>query len=211
MNRFDAKDDWYVYLWNRLYPDARDVPELLRNPLRVVTFNYDRSLEHFLFNAIKNTYSTSEQKALDAVNAFSIVHVYGKLGTYCSEGMTGDRRYRPDNGATDLACASAGIHVLPEARDGSDEFLRAQEWIGEADRIGFMGFGYDPMNCKRLDVYRVLKERRPPLVPAKIFAGTYGLTDSEVGDARKRICRDCPWTPMSVQNLALLRESGLLL
>ena len=48
---------WYEYLWRRLQDETGgDLEKLMQNKLSVITFNYDRSLEHFLFTAIKATY-----------------------------------------------------------------------------------------------------------------------------------------------------------
>jgi len=44
---------WYEYLFGRLNTDFRD---FARNQLSIITFNYDRSLEHYLLTALKNTH-----------------------------------------------------------------------------------------------------------------------------------------------------------
>jgi hypothetical protein len=56
---FDAATEtgaWYSYLFDAL----RTSPDRFRgNHLSIVTFNYDRSIEYFLFNALKFTYKLS--------------------------------------------------------------------------------------------------------------------------------------------------------
>ena len=74
---------WYEYLWGRLQEGTGgDFEKLKQNKLSVITFNYDRSLEHFLFTAIKATYGLQQREA-DAADFFinvPVKHVYGELG-----------------------------------------------------------------------------------------------------------------------------------
>lgn len=48
------------------------------NKIKVVTLNYDRSFEYFMFNALKNTYNEDSQKIYDYVDSI-IIHLHGKL------------------------------------------------------------------------------------------------------------------------------------
>ena len=70
----DLKDDWFRYLWRFLHdPNGERLP---KNRVSFVTFNYDRTLEHALANAIKYA------KSVEHVTSESlpeIVHVYGSL------------------------------------------------------------------------------------------------------------------------------------
>ena len=74
---------WYSYLWRQLQESTDgDFDILKKNRLCVLTFNYDRSLEYFLFNAIKATYGL-HAKECDIASFFEsiqIFHVYGELG-----------------------------------------------------------------------------------------------------------------------------------
>jgi len=46
----------------------------------VVSFNYDRCLEHFLFESIKNYYSANSNDAANLVSQLTIYHPYGTVG-----------------------------------------------------------------------------------------------------------------------------------
>ncbi len=47
-NLSPQKDNWYGYLWSRLETDWDDFS---KNKLKIITFNYDRSLEQFLLQS----------------------------------------------------------------------------------------------------------------------------------------------------------------
>ncbi|MFA6357390.1 MAG: hypothetical protein WCY09_01795 [Candidatus Omnitrophota bacterium] len=80
---FGLKWGWYRYLWERLIDDTgKDFKKLKNNRLKIITFNYDRSLEIFLFKAIKAQYNLHdyENKIASFFDEISIQHVHGKLG-----------------------------------------------------------------------------------------------------------------------------------
>ncbi len=71
------KGDWYQILFNELTTEGPDIPVDL---LSVVTFNYDRSLEWYLFRSFRAAFDLSDDKAWKRVQQIKIVHVYGDLG-----------------------------------------------------------------------------------------------------------------------------------
>lgn len=73
---------WYEqHLWPCLVDGTnRDFTKLKQNKLSIITFNYDRSLEHFLITAIKAAYGLNETEAAEFFSAIPVEHVYGKLG-----------------------------------------------------------------------------------------------------------------------------------
>ena len=48
--------------------------------LTLISFNYDRCLEHFLFNALQRLYDVDAKKAADICNNAQIFHPYGAVG-----------------------------------------------------------------------------------------------------------------------------------
>ena len=76
---------WYSYLWHRLVADCKDFKDLLSNKITIITFNYDRSLEFYLFRAIKAFFNVEDDEAMDVFNTIRIKHVYGRLGKLFEE------------------------------------------------------------------------------------------------------------------------------
>jgi hypothetical protein len=69
--------DWYEYLSERLNPSF---DEFEHNKLSIVTFNYDRSLEHYLFSSLLNWHGRSVDDCVEKFEKLPIIHVYGQLG-----------------------------------------------------------------------------------------------------------------------------------
>ena len=69
--------DWYEYLSERLNPSF---DEFEHNKLSIVTFNYDRSLEHYLFTSLRKWHRRSVDDCIEKFAKLPIIHVYGQLG-----------------------------------------------------------------------------------------------------------------------------------
>src|SRR5437867_902647 len=65
VERGSQTGDWYEILFNNI----RGLASADRtHALTVVTFNYDRSLEYFIYHAFKNAYHLSDEDALNMFN-----------------------------------------------------------------------------------------------------------------------------------------------
>ncbi len=73
---------WYQYLWHRMTEGCKTLNDLIKNKITIITFNYDRSLEHYLMEAIKSFFNAEEADAAEVFKAIKIKHVYGKLGKF---------------------------------------------------------------------------------------------------------------------------------
>lgn len=72
---------WYNYLWKKIY-EGNDIKNNL-SKLTFITFNYDRSLEHFLYTRLMNLLNLKDDDAIRLFNESIVIHhVYGQLGFF---------------------------------------------------------------------------------------------------------------------------------
>jgi hypothetical protein len=119
-----------------------------------VTFNYDRSLEHFLFTSLKNTYGlTDDACGSMMMEHIAVVHLHGQLGHLPWQSRNG-RSYNQYIDSRVVGLCVDGIKVVHEdVADGRDkEFERARKLIDDAKHIYFLGFGYGSKNIERLGI-----------------------------------------------------------
>lgn len=168
--------DWYSYLWREM-----DAPFGLldKNAVSFITFNYDRSLERFLYGAIwaaHNHFRTFEECAA-VVAQFNIVHVHGSLGRL--PWQPGDAVARPYGGdltAHTIQKAAASIQIVSETDAETAEFKQARNLIAAAERVVFLGFGYFRDNLDKLHIPRVY---RGGPAPALVLGSAYGFESGE--------------------------------
>jgi hypothetical protein len=162
---------WYGYLLNLMgtYRDFGD------NHLSIITFNYDRSLEYFLFNAIKHRFNLNDEKALRLLQTIPIVHVYGQLGKFDFHDPTNGRPYSTELSVDTVKRCIHEIHLMYDIRDEGD-FVRSNQesfkLIQSAHRLIFFGFGYHEKNLERLKL-------REFFTGEDIIAGFYGRKAGE--------------------------------
>jgi hypothetical protein len=145
-----ARDNnWYSLLRDRIKAD------LDRNvcPPVIVTFNYDLSLDKSLYNFLSSSFKQfREMKTLD--NAVRIFHVHGRLGYLDYETEQPQRRaYGKTTLPNEILEASRGIRIMSELDDDyGRDMVCAQQAIAKAERVIFLGFGYDETNLERLRI-----------------------------------------------------------
>jgi hypothetical protein len=138
---------WYKYLFQRMGSRIGDVTDSL---LSVITFNYDRSLEYFLFNTYQRAFGLSEKEAAQLLGSMPLVHVYGDLGKPAFWNARDGRPYVPERTPESIRRAASSIKIMDERTEESEEFQRAHEMIRNAEVLCFLGFGYHETNLARL-------------------------------------------------------------
>src|SRR5206468_3427791 len=140
--------DWYEYLSVKLNSSFE---EFGQNQLSIITFNYDRSLEHYLLNSLINLQGKTRDECARPLEQIPIVHVYGQLGEQRYP-RRGSHQYRPDQVEHFIyvKTAAAGIKLYHEEVEAASG--KARELLSRAKRICFLGFSYNPFNVARLNI-----------------------------------------------------------
>lgn len=166
------EDHWLQYLWNLMSHTPK--AQFQDNQLKIISFNYDRVIEQYFQTVIKHAYGVNHDEATDLRKSIEIIHVYGNLQ---------DLEERPyGEKPSDLSRVADCIKVIPEAREADDQlFEKAKEMIGWADKICFIGFGFDSTNVRRLG----FPFPNHMLFGKTIYFTQYGMTVNEAHAAKK--------------------------
>ena len=145
--------DWYDLLLEKIAPDRET---LARNKLTIFTFNYDRSLEHYLHSGIMSRFGITSEEAAELLKPITIQHVYGRLGPLPWQGKHHSDFAPPmkyGESAEEAVRESAdGIRLINERKDDvvseSNEKLSTiiERSVGGAKTVYFLGFGFHPEN-----------------------------------------------------------------
>jgi len=191
-------DKWYGHLVNELKSAS---VETFSNNVSFLTFNYDRSFDHYLFNSIMSSYEEIKDSAMCAemVKKIPLIHLHGQIGKLPWQECQGiDRPYSKSTPSSDLLKRAllAGVDWidLSQARhfmfdisnqikiihekelDNDSGFQEAKKLLSKANNIYFLGFGYHDDNLRRLNIAGL-----SPAVKRHIDGTSYG-----VGAAKKR-------------------------
>lgn len=173
-------DNWYRYLFNSITSHIWD--DLDFTNISILTFNYDRSLEHYLAFAMMASYGKTFEECCNKLKDLRIIHIYGSLGP-C---LPTDQNYFPYGDkptSQTVTIAASALKVIPEGRDNDQLLVNARDMLVTAHKIAFLGFGFDATNLMRLDTTNTcvrsngLHGDRHRI--RRIVATCYGLTDAE--------------------------------
>ncbi len=198
-------DNWYEHLWDRLGPTLLD--DVAQSRLSVITFNYDRSLEHYLFSALRSAYNIGTDDAAGYLReVIKIIHVHGKLGELPYAGGAVTRSYQPGDPSNlkDAAVAAAKtIKIVHEGTRDDPEFVAARQLLAEAEVICFLGFGYLKANVERMEIANLSK-----YVP--LYGTCYGLMQGEQALANGLVATRMRFGDPGQGVLAFLRHHAVL-
>ncbi len=141
---------WYAELFNWLHLDAAtgEPPQ----HVRIITFNYDLSLELQIASMRRASLGESWQNAWAYACALDIAHVHGSV---CGEVEFEDQGRKIETrlrGRGLEECASKLRLVCPRNADKHTREVDQESrdvitrWITEADVIAFLGYGFHPSN-----------------------------------------------------------------
>lgn len=165
----EIEDDWISILFNKMIYGLKkeEIPEyekpellinlILENKITFITFNYDRSLEFFLFEAIKSTFNLNSIYAKEILDGIKIIHVFGRFPKLPFETSQDSFDYGYEPSKYLLNIAYREIQTLTE-RGSIDRDVLIKE-ISNADRIFFLGFGYHQENLNLLGLNHCLQKR----------------------------------------------------
>ncbi|MGA8146785.1 MAG: hypothetical protein WB870_04315 [Gallionellaceae bacterium] len=213
VRRLDNDDNWYVALWKVLTDGIDTADGLARNQVKFISFNYDRSLEFFLHDSTKNTFGMDDAHAFQAWRKIEILHVYGLLGEFNYLPHGNARQYIYDRPVASLNIAASSIVIMPEARNDSEQFQQARNWLYAAERICFLGFGFDALNVSRLGLIDVVMQRTQENRRFQLLvASTFERTPKEIEWIKSKIGASSFLTHIffNGKNLQTLRNSDLL-
>jgi hypothetical protein len=171
----DGDGKWYGDLVNELKsPSIKD----FNNQVSFLTFNYDRSFDHYLFTSIKHSYGLSDSECTSIVKSIPIIHLHGQIGKLPWQDEHGKGRPYQNtlkeidiiiksltvNGESmNAATVSSARHYIKKISgqikiihekelDREPGFNEAHKLLSEAEKIYFLGFGYNDENLRRLKI-----------------------------------------------------------
>ena len=167
---------WYEVIVDWLDLDSR---QYKNNALTVLSFNYDRSLEYYLWKVFEARYRPDTRKVRRLwTQKPRIVHLHGMLGDFDPIENKGRPYFPPTSSegiSDELRMAADGIQIIDEVDAHTPEFDDAEKALREAKRIVFLGFGFDKRNVQRL---RIFEE---PLDGKSVVGTGRGLKNADHG------------------------------
>lgn len=142
---------------------------------------YDRSLEHFLFHALKRLYGADDFQAASWVNSLKIIRPYGSLGSLPWQGH-GGTEYGAKAKVDKIESIYERIRTFGEQLDDKELILSLREQIRLASSVVFLGFAFHRQNVELLTPGE-------SGTPKSVFATAYGVSKNGCDVIERQIRR----------------------
>ena len=175
---------WYEYLCQRLLAGAETSEDFRRNDkLSIVTYNYDRSVDHFLHQLVLHRYELSSDVAWELLSStIKIVHVHGILGSYPGY------PYEVSQDIEVISSLSNSIKIIHEVEPSHEAFSRASQLLNSAEAVYSIGFSMSDTNMKRLSHFTDMsKEGRRIHGPGTFKCAMGDLSTLEIEEIANRL------------------------
>lgn len=167
--------------------------------LSLIVFNYDRSIEHYLFHALRNYYKISEARAAELISRIRIFHPYGAVGDLPWQNPTDHVAYGADPSVEQLAALKDRIKTFTEGTDpDASDLARIRAALGFAPRVLFLGFAFHQLNLGLL-----APQRTPPEGGHRRVIGTaLGLSAADCAEIKAElgVMFQCPADQIQLRN-----------
>lgn len=124
---------------------VEQLPRLFHN-VSIISFNYDRSLEHYLAHMISTHYAITHDHAVQVVKSLTLLHPYGTVGPWHDADGHHEFGDRVDDPVKMLELSNR-IQTFAERSAHAD---RLRQIVSESELLVFLGFGYVPENLQLL-------------------------------------------------------------
>jgi hypothetical protein len=146
-------------------------PGTMFQNLSFISFNYDRTLEHFLFHAVSALFGVTEVRAKEILRPLSIIHPYGTVAKlHWQDGALPFGVQPSDSACIELA---QYIRTYTEEVDAGEQLALIHALLHEATTIVFLGFAYHEQNIKLLTPKLRLQRKR-------IYGTAHGISRADV-------------------------------
>ncbi len=175
-----VRGTWLDYFFQKLADGVtKENVSRIFDKISIVTFNYDRTVEHFLYLSLQNYFRIEPVEAAQVMAELNIFHPYGSVAPL--EWMNTDRgvTFGGVEGASNpLTSLTQNIQTYTESQRDPYQVDMAKAKLSQAENIIFLGFAFHRQNM-------ALLKTRMQHRPLRVFSSSYGVSSSDCEQIRE--------------------------
>lgn len=177
INHNALQESWYLPFFQLFTENCgeKDLEERFKC-ITFIIFNYDRSIEHFMYYGLQNYYGISGKEAAVIIKSIKIYHPYGCVGALPWQDSSGSIEFGTDPDSKELLQFAQKIKTFTEGTDpGSSEIVSIRKDMCTAQRLVFMGFAFHKLNMQLITP----ENTKDIMVHPDCYATTFGISHSD--------------------------------
>jgi hypothetical protein len=166
-------ESWFVNLARGLNDGVRreEIKRIFQK-VSFIVFNYDRCVEHFLYNALQRHYGINDAETIRVLGTLTILHPYGKIANLPWQGGEAvPFGFKPD--PRNLVMMASHIKTYTEQIEDDDTLLSIKSVVADAEALVFLGFSYLDLNMDLIDPGKECAAQN-------VFGTAFGISNSDV-------------------------------
>lgn len=198
LNTQNSAASWFNAFFKILTTDCQ-ISNLSKrlSKISIISFNYDRCLEHYLFNTLQIFYEISKEEAAEVLKHLDIYHPYGTVGKLPWQSQTDSIEFGESPHASKLVTVSKQLQTFTEGIDPSNsDILSIREIVANTDRIAFLGFAFHPLNLRLL--FSDKKYSSPDYRQGSIYATALGISPSDIQHIKNYLIRNAGFHDVNI-------------
>lgn len=179
---YNKKNNWIkIFIDNHLNQEVKFLQDFKKLNLKIITFNYDRIIEHFIFNFLDKKFPNNKQEIGGYLKQEEfIVHVYGKIGELQWENEKDYMEFgSKNNNPVHLNNAEKSVDLIRPKICNKKKIL-IHDILQNANYVYLLGFGYDEINMSHLNI--------TDLKGTKVIGTAYQLNNDLRKKYENKIC-----------------------
>lgn len=173
-----------------------DLDVLFEN-VSFVTFNYDRCIEHYLEQAVRQYFRLPPDEARKLMSRLEVVHTYGQVGKLpWQTGNFPSNDFGEDLDRVDLNATAGQIRTFTEGIADKDILANIRGLIQNAEVVVYLGFSFGDINMDLLAL-------ESSATPRSIVGTTVGMSDPNRESISRMVANSMGPDPSAVQALHL--------
>jgi hypothetical protein len=177
-----VSDKWYAELFKIMNEGVvRSNIDRFFDNLEIISFNYDRCIEHFFERALKSYYGADAELIDSAITRLKIHHPYGQVGRLPWQSPNQATPFGSSRvGGVELVRLASQIKTFTERQDDDALIERMRHAVQSAETIVFLGFAFHPQNLQLIAPTKPGRAKR-------VFASAYGMSKPDTRATREDI------------------------
>jgi hypothetical protein len=176
-------ETWFVKFVRGLNEGVRkEEVDRIFEKVSFIVFNYDRCVEHLLYNALQQHYGIDTSKAQSVMNSLTILRPYGKVANLPWQESDGGIPFGFPPNRANMLMMEGRIQTYTEQRENIDTLAAIRREVAQAETLVFVGFSYLDLNMNVLDPGRECAVRH-------VFGTSFGMSEHDVEKIKDQIRR----------------------
>lgn len=154
-----------------------DEQKYLLENYKFITFNYDRMIEYYIYDLLKNTLHIDQASCIEYLNTLDVIHIHGIASHFhiIDEGSN----FGDESIVMNFANHIDNVNIMTSefSDQMSNKIKNNIEW---ADQVIFLGLGYHEINLRKLHI-----ENKNLWGCKDIYGTSYELVERDVERTKK--------------------------